>query len=343
MNIQNRVHDIISQITAFSKDSYSKAEYLPELLKLQHEIVTLTFNDEHAEEAKLRLWDVGDYFTRMNSECKGAADQELYNFIKGSKAIGNEISSEISGSRGEQTVFKTLENLSCYNTVLHNVELEIDGKRTEIDAIVFTHRAIFIIEIKNSKKNIFIDEDGEFYRAGHSMHYDCNIADKMSEREFMLRKILDKVGLGYLKIFNIVTFTNPRIDVENKYHRIKVCGSNYLPTFIEKFYSDNSFQMPVNVDDFKTSFAYLMATLESAREAVENESAAQQGIDKESFVEEPIAEEQSVKDVLESKPNKKNQSIPTSQSKKRIIAASVGFVALNIAALGIGALLKGTR
>ena len=196
------------------------------------------------------------------------------------------------------------------------------------------------------------------------MHYDCNIADKMSEREFMLRKILDKVGLGYLKIFNIVTFTNPRIDVENKYHRIKVCGSNYLPTFIEKFYSDNwytdenigtmvtavedakckdPFQMPVNVDDFKTSFAYLMATLESAREAVENESAAQQGIDKESFVEEPIAEEQSVKDVLESKPNKKDQSIPTSQFKKRIIAASVGFVALNIAALGIGALLKGTR
>ena len=364
MTTQNRANEILSQITAFSKTGYTKAEYLPELMKLQDEVVNLTFNGEHAEEAKLRLWDVGDYFTRMNSECKGAADQELYNFIKGSKAIGNEISSELSGSRGEQTVFKTLENLSCYNTVLHNVELEIDGKRTEIDAIVFTHRAIFIIEIKNSKKNIFIDEDGEFYRAGHSMHYDCNIADKMSEREFMLRKILDKVGLGYLKIFNIVTFTNPRIDVENKYHRIKVCGSNYLPTFIEKFYSDNwytdenigtmvtavedakckdPFQMPVNVDDFKTSFAYLMATLESAREAVENESAAQQGIDKESFVEEPIAEEQSVKDVLESKPNKKDQSIPTSQFKKRIIAASVGFVALNIAALGIGALLKGTR
>ena len=88
-----------------------------------------------------------------------------------------------------------MDNLSCYKSVLRNIEFEFDGKRTEIDAVVFTHKAIFIIEIKNSKKNIFIDEDGGFYRTGYSMHYDCNIADKMSEREAMLRKALDKVGL----------------------------------------------------------------------------------------------------------------------------------------------------
>ena len=77
------------------------------------------------------------------------------------------ISAEFSGNAGEQKVFRALDNLGCQNSVLHNVELEFDGRRTEIDAIVFTNHAIFIIEIKNSKKNIFIDENGEFYRIGN--------------------------------------------------------------------------------------------------------------------------------------------------------------------------------
>lgn len=351
MTIQNRANEILSQITAFSEESYTKAEYLPELMKLQEEIVNLTFNGEHAEEAKLRLWDVGKHLEMLNAECGGKADKELSDFIQTSKKIGNEISAEISGNKGERIVFSALNNLNCYNAVLHNVEFEFDGKRTEIDAIVFTHRAVFIIEIKNSKKNIFIDEDGGFYRTGHSMHYDGNIADKMSDREAMLRKALDKVGLGYLKIFNIVTFTNHRLDIENKYHRIKVCGSNYLPVFIDKFQSDNwysdenigtmvtavensrckePFQMPVNMDDFKLNFATLMATLECSKE----EKTADAEIDEVQAKESPQAKNDENETVHIFRPSK---------FRRGVVAASVGIALLNIAAFGINALLKSTR
>ena len=111
MTTQNRANEILSQITAFSKTGYTKAEYLPELMKLQDEVVNLTFNGEHAEEAKLRLWDVGDYLKRLNIECNGVADQELDDFIQMSKKIGNEISAEISGNKGERIVFSALDNL----------------------------------------------------------------------------------------------------------------------------------------------------------------------------------------------------------------------------------------
>lgn len=148
MTIQNRVNEILDQMTAFSKESYTKEEYLPELLKLQSEIVRLTFNDEHADEAKLRLWDASDHLKMINTECGGVADHELHKFLNSSKKISGEITAEISGFKGEQIVFNALESLSCYNAILRNVELEYDGKRTEIDAIVFTHRAVFIIEIK---------------------------------------------------------------------------------------------------------------------------------------------------------------------------------------------------
>ena len=348
MTNDKRVNEIISQITAFSKATCTKSEFLPELLKLQKELIDLTFNAEHAENGDLRLWDVERHLRKMNDERGHVADDELARFIQGCKVVSNNISAEFSGNVGEQKVFRALENLSCQNGVLHNVELEFDGRRTEIDAIVFTNHAIFIIEIKNCKKDIFIDEDGEFYRTGHSMHHDCNIAEKMDEREALLRKALDRVGLNYLKIFRIVTFTNPRIDVENKYHYIKVCGSNYLPSFIEKFtssqwytYEDictmmaavnevkctDEYQMNIDMNGYKNDFATLMAKLEAAEES-DNESET---------VDQPNNKPEKVVDS-----NAKSHRIKQKDRDygKGIVAAVVGVTLINAALLVGSRLIK---
>lgn len=289
-----RKDEILSQITAFSKTSFTKAEFLPEMLKLQQEMVHITFSDKHADNANLRLWDVEKHFRNLNEERNNIADFELDEFSKGCKSISNAISAEFSGNAGEHKVFRELEKLECENIILKNIEIEYEGRRTEIDTIVFTRNAIFIIEIKNSKKNIFIDENGDFYRTGYSMHYDCNIADKMDEREYLLRKALESSGITRLKIFKIVAFTNPQIDVENKYHYIKVCGCNYLPVFIDNFtsncdysYGDMStmaqavndfkcpeaYQMSINMDEFKSNFAELVAKLESAEDTDTEETS----------------------------------------------------------------------
>lgn len=120
---EKRVNEIISQITAFSKDTYTRSEYLPELLKLQKELIDLTFNAEHAENGDLRLWDVERHLRKMNEERGLVADDELARFVKGSKVVCNNISAEFSGNAGEQKVFRALDNLGCQNSVLHNVEL----------------------------------------------------------------------------------------------------------------------------------------------------------------------------------------------------------------------------
>ena len=342
---EKRVNEIISQITAFYKDTYTRSEYLPELLKLQKELIDLTFNAEHAENGDLRLWDVERHLRKMNDERGHVADDELARFVKGSKVVCNNISAEFSGNVGEQKVFRALDNLGCQNSVLHNVELEFDGRRTEIDAIVFTNHAIFIIEIKNSKKNIFIDENGEFYRIGNSMHHDCNIADKMDDREALLRKALERAGMDYLKIFKIVTFTNPRLDVECKYHYIKVCPSNYLTSFIEKFTSNQwysyedictmaeavtevkcpeEYKMSIDMTEFKRDFAILMAKLESAEEAEKEPEIVQ---------EEPKEQDKNV----ESKPDNKNKIIRKYGS---MVAAAVGVTLVNVAFISISRLIR---
>lgn len=339
---EKRVNEIISRITTFSKSTYSKSELLPELLKFQQELVDLTFNTEHAENNDLRLWDVEDHLSKMNDERGHVADAELSKFTQGCKVVCNRIKAELSGNSGEQKVFGSLENLGCQNGILHNVELEFDGRRTEIDAIVFTNRAVFIIEIKNSKKNIFIDEYGELYRIGNSMHHDGNIAKKMDKREVLLRKVLERAGMDHLKIFKIVTFTNPHIDVECKYHYIKVCPSSYLPSFIEKFTSNHwysyddictmmevvtevkcpeEYKMSIDMTEFKKDFAILMAKLEVADNEVE-------------IVQEKINEPKKFVDI---KPNNKNQIALKYGS---VIAAAVGITIVNVAFISISRLIR---
>ncbi|WP_028505296.1 nuclease-related domain-containing protein [Ruminococcus sp. FC2018] len=346
MNIAERVNEIKSQISAFNKDTYTKSELLPELLKLQKEIVDLTFNSQHAEKGNLRLWDVVEHMKKLNDERNGAADTLLEKFIQSSKSVGNKIAAEISGKYGEQKVFRALENLGCENAVLRNVELEFDGKRTEIDAIVFTNKAIFIVEIKNSKKNIFIDEQGGFYRIGNCMHYDGNIAEKMDEREHLLRIALERAGVERPKIFKVITFTNPYIDVECKYHYIKTCPFNYLPVFIEKFTSSqwysyesictmmaavnemkcaDPYQMPVDMNEYKAIYANLVATLEAAEEPDSVETTIQ--------VETPPPI------VANNNPKSKGKLILNILGKG-VEVASIAFAALSLFNFGLGKIKK---
>ena len=119
------------------------------------------------------------------------------------------------------------------------------------------------------------------------MHYDGNISEKMDEREHLLRIALERAGVERPKIFKVITFTNPYIDVECKYHYIKTCPFNYLPVFIEKFTSSqwysyesictmmatvnemkcaDPYQMPVDMNEYKATYANLVATLETAEE-----------------------------------------------------------------------------
>ena len=53
-----RKSEIINAMPSFSKERYPKSELLPELFKLQSELVDLTFNGDHAENAQLKIWDV---------------------------------------------------------------------------------------------------------------------------------------------------------------------------------------------------------------------------------------------------------------------------------------------
>ena len=293
----NRINEMMATMKSFSKDKYQKNELLTEMFALQQEIVGLTFNGEHASTADLKIWDVERHLEQLNQDCGNVADEELRRFKEGSKTLCNLIKAEISGNRGEAKAFRTLQYIRSKHIILKNVELSDGDRRTELDAIVVTPGVITIVEVKNTAKNIFIDENGDYYRTGEYLRWDCNIAEKMTLKEKLLWKVLVGGGIEDIQIRSIVVFTDNKIEVHNKYSGIRTCFISQLAYIIDGFKSSTNmseeemehieelikeaehkeaYPFDFDVAQYKMDFATLMAVLEEASAKVEEQEFEQE-------------------------------------------------------------------
>lgn len=280
-----RITEIITAMSSFKQEAYFKQELLPEYLELQKELVNLTFNDAHEESGKYRIWDVENHLEALNEECGHIADEELATFKAGCKIVCNAIKSEFSGNAGEYKAFRSLETLRVDNHILKNIEFWSGDRRTEIDGIVLTANAVFVVEVKNPHIDIYIDERGNYCRVSNTMHLDCNIGEKMNDKVFLLKKALENAGYINPNIVSLVVFTNSSIRVDNRYPHIQTCFLGDMPHIIENYkgntlYSNDdfanmtegiknaeckdTFPLPIDVNQFKRDFATLMSILEDA-------------------------------------------------------------------------------
>lgn len=348
MTKETRIKELISAMQAFRKDAYQKAELLPEYLGLEKELITLTYNDIHAEYGKLRIWNVENHLEKLNEDCGHIADKELEEFKLGCKFISNAIRSEFSGNAGEYKAFRSLETLRCKNKVMKNIELKSGDHRTEIDAIVFTEKAVFIIEVKNPHRDIYIDERGNYCRVGNTMNFDCNIGEKMNDKVFLLREALKSSGYSNANIISLVVFTNSAMHVDNRYEYITTCFLGSLPHIIERYdgnplYTEcdisammenvtaaeckKAYPIEFDIKQFKYCFANLMATLE---EAAEKRSEDANVPETEDISRQPKAREEICEKSQATKiaANRASSNIVTAVGVA--VAFSVGFIASQI-------------
>jgi len=285
MTVNERIHEITSQIQSFSKERYHKTELLPELFALQSELVEVVFEGNDIDKTSLRIWDVEKRFAEMNAECGGIVTEQLHSFERDCKYICNLIKAEISGNRGEDKAYESLSRIRGEHTILRNVELSNDTMRSEIDAVVITRNGAFIVEVKNTSKNIFIDAEGNYYRTGEFLKWDSNIGEKMRIKRDLLREVLDAQGLTYMPIYEVVVFTNNRVEIQNKCATLKTCFLSQLPYAIDKCREvtfsfkemdlaveaisaankESYYPLEFDVESFKNNFADILATLELAK------------------------------------------------------------------------------
>lgn len=278
-----RINEIMAQLTACDQEKYRKEEVIPALLELQQQLVQLVFDEKHAELSKYRIWDVQRHLAQMNIDVGDFLFPEVDSINARCKIINNMIASEFSGRAGERKAFWSLETVRCDNLLLKNVELKSSQHRTELDGIMFTSKGIFIIEVKNSKRDISIDTHGNYYRIGQTMIFDKNIGERMNEKTHLLRNALIAAGVSDPHIANIVVFTNNAIQIDNQYPHINTCFLSELPHFIEGYqheaiYTHDDIQnmhdtvkeaqcqeaYPLEIDmaQFKLDFATLLTLLE---------------------------------------------------------------------------------
>lgn len=287
-----RINAITGELKSFSKERYSREEILPELFALQDEMVNLTFNGDHSENAQLKIWDVKRHFQNLNEESGHIADEEFKKFELSCNDFSNLIKSEISGQRGEEKAFRCLKALRSQNKILTNIELKHEDLRCEIDAIVITRKAIFVIEVKNTGKDIIIDEKGNYFRLSQHQSLDKNIGERMNEKVYLLQKVLEDSGIKNLNIESYLLFTNSSIQVDNQYPYLRECYLSNLCHLIDRYsgriiYSDQDlnkmyeiisdvkcrekYPISMDINQFKLDFATVMAALESASEERNNE------------------------------------------------------------------------
>ena len=305
-NVQ-RVNELMNSMMAFKNVSYQKSEMLNEMLTLQTEMVQLTFKSEREATEKLKIYDVEKHLEQMNRDCSNVVDEELKRFQKGAKEFGNLIRVEICGSNGERKAFQTLQYLQSRNIVLKNIELSDGNIRTEVDAVVILPGMVVIVEVKNTAKNIRIDEEGNYYRISDGYEkWDCSIAEKMTTKELLVKRALTAGGFQNIPVKSIVVFTNNKIQVQNESRSIVKCYANQLSriidrmaeesvavdteieevaTVLQKAHCPESYCCEMDIEQFKRDFAELMAILEEA-------SSKTSGARADKLVEEPVSNEQ---------------------------------------------------
>lgn len=283
MKKEERINQIVESMDAFSNEEYLKKDLLNEYYKLERQVVETTFNKEHVEEGNLTLKNVYQHFQSLCNQYGNKLTEEFRSFSDLNYAVVNGIRKITSGDWGEAKAYKSLATLKCKNKVVRNLELAKDDHKAEIDLIVITQKAVFVIEVKNTKRDIRIDENGNYIKVGKNEFIDCVIGEKMNEREYLVRNYLEENGINNPNIISLLVFTNSSIKVENNYNYITHCFLGSMPHIIqnydgkiiynlkeiEKMYdllnkkeAVATFKPDCDIQAYKRAFANLLASVE---------------------------------------------------------------------------------
>ena len=290
MNKETRTKQIYTNIYAFSKDKYTKEELVKEYEILERQIVETTFNEEHADYSKFKLWHVEKHLEQMNEEKGGKYENQLLEFKGLNSKVIEMIKKYHSGSYGEYLASKSIKTMSCLKIQINNLELSKDEFTTEIDSLIITEKGVYLIEVKNTKRDILIDEKGNYIRISDYESFDCQLGEKMNHKEYLVREVLKSNGFENVKLTSIVVFTNSHIKVTNNYNYIKHCFLSDLPHIISNDECDNIYTKKdmnkianileqaetkkeyfpdIDIEKYKQVFSQLMSSLEFEEDYVQ--------------------------------------------------------------------------
>ena len=350
MKREERINEITTPMKSFLKETYQKSEILSELLLLQKELVEVVFGKDNE---KKQIGDVKrklEYMSRLNDNVD---IKKLELFCNKCNEIDNRIKAEISGNKGEKRTFQRLEYMRGFSNLIKNLELTDRNFRTEIDGVVITSKAIFIIEVKNTKKNIVIDKQGNYYRTGTYTRLDSNIGKKVKNKELLIKNALSNLELPVINIKSLIVFTNNNIEVCNHFDEIQTCFLGQLPYSIEEYKGENiyseeeimvltqqledsrckeSYKYDLDIKQFKQDFAEIIFILE---EEAYNENKEENRVHNQKKEQSSYKEVEDIESI-----RKKVQKLSMLQREKVLASVSGLAVLVGISVVALTTLTK---
>lgn len=285
-----RITEEMNRFTTFKKQTVTKADREREMRNFQNEKVIRVFGEEQMTNYRLHIKDVYEQLERKNAELGGVANDLLAEYRMECIQFGKLLRAEICDNYGEKLVVQQLKPIKKSKRIVKNIQLGNEQGTAELDVLVFTKKAIFIMEVKNTEHPVEISEGGTYYVLNDQKNYNGNLKEKMEFRETLLRETLAEtmeIDAKNLKIVKLVVFTN-KIEMQNDCEELLACNLEQLPSLISEFSGDElytdyeissmaetmkyvkntrKYAVEMDMQKFKEDFATLLVTLEAAEEA----------------------------------------------------------------------------
>lgn len=234
---------LLNQLNSLSKDVYCREELLGEMDSLKMEMANIVYSDNSFSiNDHIHMSNIIKHLYCMNNLAGNKKNYELDRFAKLSKEFENQIRAKQSGIIGEEKAFSALQRMKSNKIILRNLQLSDGDRNTEIDFLVLKQGVATIVEVKNTKRDVFIDSKGDLYKIGKYEIYDSCLGEKMEFRAKLIKQYLEEIGYTNMKIEKVVVFTNKYIQIQKDYFGFKVCFLSRLPYMIDEFYGTGVIQ-----------------------------------------------------------------------------------------------------
>lgn len=234
---------LLSSLKGLSKNVYSREELLPEMDLLEEEMAQIVFEDGLDIPAEyVHMSYIMKRLHIMNNRAGNVANQELKKLSRLASIFSNHVRAQQSGITGEDRVEQYLGYMKSNHVVLRNLQLSDGVHKTEIDFLVLKQGVATIVEVKNSKRDVYIDEAGDMYKVGRYENFDSHLGAKMDFRAKIIKQFLKDAGYENMRIEKVVVFTNNRIQIKKDYRGFRVCFLSRLPHLIDDFYGTGVIQ-----------------------------------------------------------------------------------------------------
>lgn len=199
-------------------------------------------------------------------EDSGVLINELENISKATKnkEIQNDIARDIgfikAGDQGERNVYYELINSFIPMLILHNVVIQYDDYKAQMDFIIITTKFICILETKKLNGNITINSDGDFVRSftnkNGKVYKKEGMYSPISQNQRHVR-ILENLMrkekmIKNTPVLSLVVIANPKSIINSKYTKKKIKQQivkydQLTPRIIKMMESNSKVDLATNV------------------------------------------------------------------------------------------------